>query len=123
LTTRRDYKPALAVAGPNRPADKLNALQDAASPVSGHYPQRPQFPNNTCAGNIIDAGPGRVTKSRSHPPLAAWRAALYFLSVHINRRPAANILIEHPNNAILVNLNPQAHKGIDKAEIERPVHG
>src|SRR4030042_1549548 len=121
LTGRRNHKAACAVAGPNRPADKLNSLQDTASPEACYEPHRAQLPHNTRAGNIIYAGACGVAEGRSHPALSAGRSALNLANVDVNRRSAANILINNAHNAGTINLNPQTHKRIYKSKSKRTV--
>ena len=115
---RRDYKRALAIAGADRPADKLNALQDPTSFESHHYSHRPQLSNDACAGNIIYTGARRVAKCSRHLLFGNRRSAFYLLGVHINGSSAANVFIYHADNANVINLNPQAYKRIYKTKIK-----
>jgi hypothetical protein len=118
LTSRRDYKLALAVAGADRPADKLNTLQNPTSSESHHYSHRPQLSNDTCAGNVIYTGARRVAKCSRYLLFGNGRSAFYLLGVDINGCPAADILIYHAYDAGVIYLNPQTHKRIYKSKIK-----
>jgi orotate phosphoribosyltransferase-like protein len=47
--------------------------------------------------------------------------AFYFLGVHVNGCPVANVFIYHSNNSLLIYLNPQAHKRVDEAKVNCPI--
>jgi len=117
----RDYEGAFAVAGADSPADKLNALEDTASFESGNDSERSQLPDDACTGNVVDSRSGGVAEGGGDLLFSAGRSGLYLGGVHVDGGPAADVFIDDADDAVAIDLEPEADKGIDESKVERAI--